>query len=418
MSQTFVLTLLSAVLFHLASADLRDTVRNAKLAAAQPYATPHVVRLQRMTARNGVHDFYIGRLSIGTPQPQELQVLFDTASGNVLLPHQVCKSQACMSHRRYSPWRSMTSSDINLDGKLVQPGQRLAKGNVSRDATNLEFTQADLGDGTALAVLVRDKVCMGTDSTGQACATMDVQAAVQLDDHPFSELPSDGIVGLGLNGLAYESDFNIFEQLVKENPKMMPQFGICFGAGAGELYLGGHDSSKFTGAIQWFPVLHPEDGFWEVPIQAVRLGAKVIDSCADGCRGIVDTGATLLGVQNSNFEHIRSMLAAAAFPGDAGGCTGPDLEFDLGSLKLSFRVEDYAGTGCAPQLGPLNLTTPEFTGVYAFGEMMLRRYYTAFDWAERRIGFAPAAKRLVRLKDSRASEQKAAATSPMQVMVF
>jgi cathepsin D len=401
-------SLLLALSCTASSADLQDTVRGA----AQPSEvtpTPRLVRLQRVIARNGLHSFYVGRLFIGSPEPQELQVLFDTASGNVLLPHQICKSNACVNHRRYSPWRSLTSADINLDGAPVQPGHRLAKGNVSRDASKLEFTQADLGDGNALAVLVRDRVCMGTDHTDQACATMDVQAAVQLDDHPFADLPSDGIVGLGLGGLVSAANFSIFEQFLKENPTMLPQFGISFGAGAGELYLGGHDSSKFTGQLQWFSVLHPDDGFWEVPIQAVRVGGVTLDACSKGCRGIVDTGATLMGVQNNKFEEVRNALAAAASPGPAGGCAGPELEFDLGSLKLSFRVEDYAGEGCAPQIGPLNLDAPEFNGVYAFGETMLRRYYTAFDWTGRRIGFAPATKRLVRLNDAVRATSKATA---------
>jgi hypothetical protein len=399
-------SLFFALWVTLGVADLRDTVKGAAQ-SSEVTPTPRLVRLQRVTARNCLHSFYVGRLFIGSPEPQELQVLFDTASGNVLLPHQICKSQACVSHRRYSPWRSLTSADINLDGAPVQPGHRLAKGNVSRDASKLEFTQADLGDGNALAVLVRDRVCMGTDHTDQACATMDVQAAIQLDDHPFADLPSDGIVGLGLGGLVSAANFSIFEQFLKENPTMLPQFGISFGAGAGELYLGGHDSSKFVGQLQWFSVLHPDDGFWEVPIQSVRVGGVTLDACVNGCRGIIDTGATLMGVQNNKFEEVRSALTAAASPGPSGGCTGPELEFDLGSLKLSFRVEDYAGEGCAPQIGPLNLDPPEFNGVYAFGETMLRRYYTAFDWTGRRIGFAPAAKCLVRLNDAVRAASKA-----------
>ena len=35
-----------------------------------------------------------------------------------------------------------------------------------------------------------------------------------------------------------------------------------------------------------------QDGFWEVAVKAVRLGNRTLDHCANGCRGIIDTGAS------------------------------------------------------------------------------------------------------------------------------
>eukprot|EP00933_Yihiella_yeosuensis_P080763 TRINITY_DN94243_c0_g1_i1.p1 TRINITY_DN94243_c0_g1~~TRINITY_DN94243_c0_g1_i1.p1 ORF type:complete len:431 (-),score=73.14 TRINITY_DN94243_c0_g1_i1:141-1433(-) len=370
-------------------------------------SSPIIVRLQRVESY-GIHS-YVGRLRIGEPEPQELQVLFDTASGHVLLPHQACKDAACKSHRRYSPWRSSTSKDIQLDGSPVQPGHRLARGSVTRDALNVDFTQADLGDGTSQAVLVRDQVCLGDTGAFKACSEVDVLAALKMDDMPFGKMPNDGIVGLGLSGLSGETQASIFHKLLTDSnlnkADMLPQFGISFGAGSGELFLGGHDESRLAGPLQWFSVLHPEDGFWEVEIKEVRVGEHVVDSCDHGCRGIVDTGASLLGVGSTNYDSFKNTLADAVSPGIAGGCVGSDLEFDLGGMALTFRPSDYTGARCVPQLGSLNLTdmSVNVNSVYTFGETMLRRYYTAFDWKLKRIGFAPAAKRLVRL-DGRGSQ--------------
>lgn len=41
-----------------------------------------------------------------------------------------------------------------------------------------------------------------------------------------------------------------------------------------------------------FKGLRRQDGFWEVSVQAVRLGNRTLDSCESGCRGIIDTGAS------------------------------------------------------------------------------------------------------------------------------
>merc|ERR1719360_271647 len=75
-------------------------------------------------------------------------------------------------------------------------------------------------------------------------------------------------------------------------------------------------------------------------------------------------------------------------------CKGPNLSFDLGGFSLSFEAKDYAGVNCAPDLGLLNLDEPKFVGIYAFGETLLRRYYAAFDWEHRKLGFAPLVRKM------------------------
>merc|ERR1739848_85957 len=100
-----------------------------------------------------------------------------------------------------------------------------------------------------------------------------------------------------------------------------------------------------------------------------------------------DTGASRLGVQESKLPKLQSALALSAFTD--GGCQGPDLTFDLGGVALTLQSSDYTNAECIPQLGPLHLEEPQFTGVYAFGETVLRHYYAAFDWEAKRIGFAP-----------------------------
>eukprot|EP00435_Cladocopium_sp_Y103_P045255 s1129_g12.t4 len=329
-----------------------------------------VVRLQRVPG-NGTH-FYVGRVSVGQPK-QSFSVLFDTASGHVLLPHGSCKSPACHKHQRFLPWKSSTAVDVNSNGLPVQKDHHLTVGKVRRDAVNLEFSQADLGEGVAEAVLVKDKVCLGND-LNQLCADVDVMAAVSLEKSMFEEMPYDGIVGLGLGGLSAEAGSDFVGRLTAMHPQLLPQIGLSLGAQSGELYLGHHEVSRMAQDLTWFPVLHPEDGFWEVSVQGVRLGNKTLDNCESGCRGIIDTGASRLGVQRENFEVLRSALSTAS-PLVGGGCRGEDLIFDLGPMALTLRVEDYAaGNSCAPQLGALELDPKDFHGVYAFGEATLRQH--------------------------------------------
>jgi len=279
--------------------------------------------------------------------------------------------------------------DINPDGKLVREGHRFAKGNVTRMGIHVEFTQADLGEGEAAAVVVRDHVCIGSGASSNGCVDVALLAATSLEDKPFRAMPNDGIIGLGLESLGASPLCSFFGQFLKASKNLLPQFGISFGADGGEIRFGGHDTSRFVGPVQWFPVDHPEQGFWQVAILAVRVGGQTIDSCNQGCHGIVDTGASRLGVQASQLPVLETAVSSTVFT-DAG-CQGPELAFDLGGFELKLRPGDYTNAECSPQFGALNLTEPEFVGVYAFGESVLRRYYAAFDWESQRIGFAPAA---------------------------
>lgn len=368
----------------------------APVSAGVPPSGPLVVRLERVGARAspGRHqhtrdNFYVGNISIGHP-PQTLQVLFDTASGHVLLPHRACESPACLEHRRYSPWESSTAMDINPDGGAVQAGNRLARGHANRTVVTVEFTQADLGSGVANGVMVRDDVCLSSAASGaQACANLAVLAATRLDDEPFRAMPHDGILGLALEGLGAGALSSFFERLMDGSQDLLPHFGILMGSTSGEIVFGGHDHSRLAAPLQWFHVVKPEEGFWQVEIHSVRVGNVTVDRCSSGCRGIIDTGSSSLGAQKDGLERMLPRLKSASVVG--GRCTGPDLQLDLGGFVLVLTAEDYTGTSCEPELGLLDLDPKEFLDVYALGTSAIHRYYTAFDWAGARVGFAPLA---------------------------
>lgn len=336
--------------------------------------------------RHSRDGFYIGVISVGLP-PQRMRVMFDTASGHVLLAHRACKSRACVEHHRYSPWESSTAVDVNPGGDAVQAGVRLAKGPVNRSVVTVEFTQADLGQGQAQGVLVRDDVCLLPDSvSSQACASMAVLAATKEDDEPFRAMPHDGIVGLALEGLAAGQLSSFYERLMDSTHRLLPQFGLSLGPDGGKIIFGGHAEADLAGPIEWFPVLRPEEGFWQVRIEAIRVGNTTVDSCQSGCHGIIDTGSSSLGVPKRRLSKLLSSLSSTRSA--SGECEGPVLQLDLGGSFLELKAEDYSGRSCEPEFGALDMDEPQFSGVYALGTTVLHRYYTAFDWAGGNVGFA------------------------------
>jgi len=54
---------------------------------------------------------YYGRLEVGSPR-QPFTVVFDTGSGNLMIPSTYCQSKACTMHKRFDRKSSTTAEDI------------------------------------------------------------------------------------------------------------------------------------------------------------------------------------------------------------------------------------------------------------------------------------------------------------------
>jgi len=95
---------------------------------------------------------YFGEIGVGNPK-QQFTVVFDTGSGNLMLPSSFCKNNACTMHRRYERSRSQTAKDIDYDGTPVKAG-------APRDQITVTF-----GTGEISGVFMEDDICIGSACT-------------------------------------------------------------------------------------------------------------------------------------------------------------------------------------------------------------------------------------------------------------
>jgi len=393
------------------------TRRHARHPAEDPdAATSGLIRREKKGSTGNAassRSFYVGVLSAGTPA-QKFRVAFDTASGQVFLPSSSCQSQPCIEHFRYAPESSASAVDINADGEPVLATQdnHTLGGVIRRDAISIGLSAMDIGDGQATGDLIRDEICLGgsTDHSDEqrVCAVLGVVAGTELTNTPFRELPQDGIVGLGLAGLSVSPTFNLIGNLA-EGPDGLPmKFGFFLGEQIGELALGGHNSERIAGPLTWVQVQRPEDGYWQIHLQAIHIGNHTLGACSAGsCSGIIDSCASGIGVPRTLFSELESALreGSGAAPGN---CGGPDLVLELeGGKLLTLHPQDYhrsdsstsggsgGGGSSSMACGVLNLSPvdlPESFGEsFILGEPLLRRYYTAFEVDPPRVGFGLAA---------------------------
>lgn len=334
---------------------------------------------------------YVANLFLGSPRPQQLHVAFDTASGQVVLPSSRCSSLACQERQRYAPRASSTAVDVNGDGEPVWavPGAK----TIKRDAITIGVSSLDHGHGKVVGDLVREKICLGKASV-EHCFEMGLVAATEMSDVPFRAMPQDGIVGLGMTALTANPLFHMLSRL-QPWPTYSQSFGFFIDANGGELAFGGANPAKLLSgsesSLTWAPVLHPEDGYWQLSIRAVRVGNATLACSSDsaaltaGCRGIVDSSASGFGVPDLT---ATKLMAALGGPHDCSG--GPRLALELeGGVELELLPQDYRSAGSC-ELMVLPASLPEsFQNVFILGQPWLRKYYTVFDWGNKKIGFGP-----------------------------
>jgi len=320
---------------------------------------------------------YYGQVSVGSP-PQNFLVVFDTGSGNLLLPSKECTSDACTSHKRYDASVSATSLQVAFadhpDTKVADDG--------TRDIVTITF-----GTGEMSGVYVRDNVCIGG---GAICCQANIVAATEESDEPFSLVPFDGILGLSLPEMAEGPSFSLVDRLVHAKVLKKGVFAVFFGNDheQSEITFGEYKPSAMTGEVHWAPVSTP--GYWQVEMGDVVLQNKALGLCGkeNKCQVAVDTGTSLLAGPSEVVDMLVERLSVAEDCSNFN--TLPDLGFVIGSQVLNLNPEDYvAQNNGICTLGLMSLDIPPPRGpLFIFGDPFLRKYYTIYDKDELKVGFA------------------------------
>merc|ERR1719491_2935723 len=344
----------SSIGINLPPADNLAEPAPAELIAEEaPIIAPHLIPLRRESVpvkRKGkVVSFktsYSGIISIGSPTPQSFRVVFDTGSGHLVLPSVECGSEACAVHKQYNQSASSTAVPINSDGSTVRPGKNC-------DRVNIGF-----GTGKVKGEMVRDVLCLGepqqegstvTDPsmTDPHCVTIQGVMAIEMSTMPFKTFGFDGILGMGLATLALSNEFSFFDILSKSGRISTKHFGVFLTEGddgeESEIAIGGHNPSRTLTPISWSDVVMAEMGYWQVEILALRVGGQTLDVCKNGgCRGVVDTGTSHLGIPGPFDQEVVKLLTIPA--GEMLDCRLadlPELEIELPGMNITLYPETY-----------------------------------------------------------------------------
>jgi len=317
---------------------------------------------------------YWGKVFVGTPA-EEFSVIFDTGSGNLILPSTKCTSLACNSHKKYAPQKSSTSVLVGTKGESVE-----SRPDQKREAT-IQF-----GTGKIHGQFYQDQLCLAEES---ACYKANFIGTDYESEMPFDQCSFDGIMGLGFKDLSMGDGFNIVDDVVAQHALPKNQFSVFLRdhEEGSEISFGGYKRSQAASEVFWAPVTR--ESYWQIGIDDVTFNNVKTGLCSK-CQVAVDTGTSLLAGPSDVVEQMGAKLNVKS------DCSNfwqlPLFGFAIGDTVLNLRPEDYvdrAGSYCGLTIMTLDVPPPKGP-LFIFGDPFLRRFLTIYDRDGPRVGFAVA----------------------------
>ncbi|KAB5591305.1 hypothetical protein CTheo_5264 [Ceratobasidium theobromae] len=228
----------------------------------------------------------------------------------------------------------------------------------------------------------------------------------------------DGILGLGPTGLGKNVVTpsggklvpTVMDALVAQKKITANVFGVSFmptttrGNANGEITLGGTNSARYTGKLNWVPITtkEPWNQYWGFE-QSVKVGTIQGTSA-----GVVDTGTTLIYITPKAFKAYSDALPGSKIDNATKLLEIPKESVGkMQSLFFAINGVSYEFTPNA-QLWPRALNTALGGKADAYysvisaltdfeadtgsnfinGYVFLQRFYSAYDASKSRIGFA------------------------------
>merc|ERR1711907_494997 len=317
-----------------------------------------------------INDFqnaqYYGEVQVGTP-PQTFKVIFDTGSANLWIPNSKAGLVGLLKHK----YDSSKSSTYIKNGS----------------AFNIRY-----GSGPVSGIWSEDTVTLGQDLKVPKQLFAEVENAKGLG-LAYGIGKFDGILGLGWDRISVDGVPTVFGDLVKEGTLAAPEFAFYLGdQKPGTLVLGGTDKSHYTGDFTYVP-LKSED-YWRVALDDVKINGKSYSTTKSA---IVDSGTSLLAGPKDDVAAIAKKIGATSVLNKEYtiDCSkgGPDISFTLGGKDYTLAKKDYiiqSGSTCLFAMMGIDVPAPNGP-LWILGDVFMRKYYTVFDWGNKRLGFATAA---------------------------
>jgi len=321
---------------------------------------------------------YYGPITLGTP-PQQFTVVFDTGSSNLWVPSSKCSilQPACDLHKRYNAGKSST---------YVANGE------------NFNITY---GSGSMTGFLSQDTLQFG----GLTITKQVFTEATGLPGITFVAAKFDGILGLAFQSISVDNVVPPWYNIIAQNLVSTPLFSFWLNQNSnsedgGELFLGGTDSTRYSGTISYTKLT--SETYWQFSVGDIAIRETSLGYCGTtGCTAIADTGTSLIAGPSAQVKALNLKLGAVTITNGEAilDCKLvpllPNVTFTINNNKFTLSPKEYVlvetsqnATECIS--GFLGLDIPSPPGpLWILGDVFISSYYTVFDYGNKQVGFAP-----------------------------
>ncbi|EDV57350.1 aspartic proteinase A1 [Drosophila erecta] len=321
--------------------------------------------------------------SFGSPEAQQVTLLMDTASANLLVYSSKFVTESCSGHSGYSSSESQTYQANGTAFEIQYASQDVLKGFLSTDT----FTLGDLS------------------LENQTFAEINSAPAAMCQQSNY-----DGILGLGLVQIALGGVKTPLENMWDQGLIDEPVFSLYVNRNAsdasngGFLLLGGSDPTLYQGCLTYVPL--SKVAFWQITVGRVGIGSKNLCS---NCQAIFDVGTSLIIVPCPALKIINKKLGLKEADKKNGvyiiDCSKvsslPNVVLNIGwkdfTLTPSDYILNYSGTCVSgfSSLSDCNGTQAmmddgeDLNSMWVFGDVFFGAIFTLFDFGLNLVGMAP-----------------------------
>jgi len=320
---------------------------------------------------------YFGNIELGQSK-QSFQVVFDSGSGNLVVPSTDCNSEACLSHVRFELDKSPTAHRVSCSPK-----------HDSSEVSPDDDVTITFGTGKIWGKCLRDQICLGS-----VCFPGSFIATNYESKSPFISFNFDGVLGLALGEMSQGTEFNTMDRLKASERLHQTVYAVYLSSAdsneeVSEVTFGSIKTSHMASDLHWVPVTSRHTGFWEVQISDITIDDRPQNLCVD-CYVAVDTGTSDLAGPTEIIQQLAWRLNVEPDCGNFHNL--PRLGFLINGVIMNLEPKDYVDEGDGScEVSVMSLDIPPPTGpLFIFGIPFLEKFYTVYDNVNEHIGFAVA----------------------------
>jgi len=385
--------------------------RAAKEMAAVPLSNCHMV-------------LWSGLISIGTP-PQQFLVDFDTGSSDIWVPSMDCDN-TCSAFPNWNKFDESSSTSFttpnNITGKFsaVYEDGESVHGSYAKDVIHLSDSLKASQVFAQITSVYEFQSCEGEDGVLGLAYTYDDEREYTpilktIQDklmHPMYSLYLSGTDDYP-NDSKLEGTPDLYGNMESGIYSTPPN-------ATSEFVLGGVNQKHYTGCLSWHSLGQFADttygqkfeGFWDFSLEVVKVGGTkmttanvaVVDTGSSYIVGPPDDVAQFAVLNNAKCFTVNTNTNAFAPPQEVD-CMRPE-GFDASVIECNepfFNLEFIAdGVTYVLEKEDLILKIPTSLGNacilrvvgsdgipgWVLGSNFVNKYYTAFDFGNKRVGFA------------------------------